>query len=68
MTTIDTTQRDAPTGVMRQADVARVLGINPRTLQRWIAAGQFPKARMIGRLAFWLPEDIRKALSRGEPA
>jgi len=34
--------------LLRKFEVAALLGVQPRTLERWLAAGRFPAAMQVG--------------------
>lgn len=42
-------------------EVAKLLGVVPRTLQRWIARGALNHPRMVGRNLQWKRDDIEQA-------
>lgn len=51
---------------VRLNDVARVLGISRRALERERSAGRFPRPDLkIGRMPLWRPETIRAWIERG---
>ena len=47
--------------LLTKGDVTRIVGISPRTLENWVAAGKFPRPlRLNGqRLARFRPEDVQ---------
>ena len=47
--------------LLTKTDAAEVMGCSIRTLENWIAAGQFPRPVKIGpRLVRWRPEDLQE--------
>ncbi len=45
--------------LLKKPEVAEVLGIGLRTLERMVASGGFPKAdKHIGRMPRWRPETV----------
>ncbi len=44
--------------------VARRLGVCPRTVERLIAAGTFPRAMMVGSARRWEPSDVDRFIAR----
>lgn len=51
---------------LRQAEIARSLGISRRTLERERSAGRFPKPDLtIGKAPLWKPETIRRWIDSG---
>lgn len=50
--------------VLRQTEVAELLGISPRTLERWRRIGQGPQFLKIGKRVGYNLEDVRAYIER----
>lgn len=49
---------------LTKRDVARLAHVSPRTIERWIRAGEIPAPRRLGpRRVFWHPETIQRWLA-----
>ena len=50
----------------RKAELAGVLGISERSLEREVAAGRFPRPdRKVGRMPLWADSTVRRWLEGG---
>ena len=59
----------APQRMYGRKDVADLLGLTLRQLQRWIESKKFPQSRKVGRSPRWMECDIiawQNAFLRGE--
>jgi predicted DNA-binding transcriptional regulator AlpA len=55
-----------PKLALRIAEVAKALGVGRRTIEKYRAAGKFPRPdRHIGKCPVWSPETIRKWIEEG---
>lgn len=43
---------------LRRKEVAKLLGVNPSTVDLWRAKGIFPRPIMLGDIPVWLKEEI----------
>jgi excisionase family DNA binding protein len=50
---------------LRKADLARLLQVSRRTIDRWISNGRFPRGRRIGGTKRWLRADLERILGEG---
>ena len=59
---------DSPTpysldDIVTVSQLARLLEVTPRCIQRWIRLGNLPICRTIGRRQYWLAEEIRSTIA-----
>lgn len=62
MTTIDKAEQGQT--YLRKKDVARILGITVRTVEKWIASGELKHIKK-GRLVFIARDDFEKFMDDG---
>jgi predicted DNA-binding transcriptional regulator AlpA len=57
--------------LLTKGEVTELLRISPRTLERWIAQGAFPRGRRVGSRrsgrVLWLRKDLMSALEEAAP-
>ena len=52
--------------VLAPLDVAKLFGIDERTLRRWITEGYFPRQTSFGKRKGWRPAQIQKWMDATE--
>jgi len=50
--------------LIRYPEVVRLVGVSRREIERWIAAGIFPKPRKIGRVSLFFLSEIEAFMER----
>lgn len=50
--------RETPKKYLRKFDVADRYGVDPRTVDRWVADGVLPKPMYLGRTPLWHEDDL----------
>jgi excisionase family DNA binding protein len=49
-------------GLVSQDEIANELGVHPRTIERWVRQGDFPKPFVLGRKRYWEAKAVRALL------
>ena len=59
----DSPAPDSLDDIVTVSQLARLLEVTPRCIQRWIRLGTLPICRTIGRRQYWLAEEIRPTIA-----
>lgn len=62
MNSYDRIVRPTSLGFMTLNSLANQLEISERTVRRWVAKGDLPAPRRLGRSCFWSADAVREAL------
>ena len=53
--------------LLTKSDIAELLSIDPRSVERWAKSGRIPRPLKLGRLARWRRDDVMRAVGDGWP-
>ena len=49
-------------GLVGRNEIANELGVHPRTIERWVRQGDFPKPFVLGRKRYWEAKTVRELI------